>query len=94
MAIQLIEQMQNQELGAQPEVIPLFFGHVVNPAMIFQWGIRFFFFFPLYDFCLYHPFLVKVGFTTTAAFLAEELLISLQDVAAMQTLRHCHVIVK
>ena len=44
MAIQLIEQMQNQELGAQPEVIPLFFGHVVNPAMIFQWGIRFFFF--------------------------------------------------
>ena len=45
MAIQLIEQMQNQELGAQPEVIPLFFGHVVNPAMIFQWGIRFFFFF-------------------------------------------------
>jgi hypothetical protein len=42
-AIQLIEQMQNQELGAQPEVIPLFLGHVVNPAMIFQWGIRVFF---------------------------------------------------
>jgi len=91
-AIQLIEQMQNQELGAQPEVIPLFFGHVVNPAMIFQWGIRVFF--PLYDFCWYHPFLVKVGFTTTAEFLTEDLLISLQDVAAMQTLRHCHVIVK
>ena len=68
-----------------------FFSHVVNPAMIFQWGIRFF---PLYGFCLYQPFLVKVGITTTAAFLTEELLISLQDVAAVQTLRHCHVIVK
>ena len=71
---------------------PAFFGSCGKPSNDFPMGNSCFF--PLYDFCWYHPFLVKVGFTTTAAFLTEDLLISLQDVAAMQTLRHCHVIVK